>query len=191
MRVGDDRDGERRRGGFGRAALWTLALTAGLLAVGAGGVVAYGRERLLADLFGDPDTGAYDFAAPTRTPVPHDALACPAAACEAARPDLETLPDPRPPATVFSALRAAAAALPGPDFVAEDTESLAFRAVVRTPWIRFADTLSARVEARPDGGSAVWIYSRSQIGRGDWGTNRARLEAVLRAAGVAYRAAGG
>jgi len=30
--------------------------------------------------------------------------------------------------------------------------------------------------ALPDGGSTVLIYSRSQLGRGDLGVNRARIE---------------
>ena len=40
----------------------------------------------------------------------------------------------------------------------------------------FPDTINVKVVPTQDGGSAVLIYSRSQIGKGDMGVNLARVD---------------
>lgn len=151
-------------------------VTTGLAAIG-----LHGRDRTMTDLSGDPDTGPFDFARPRRTGHPNDALACPPGECTDAAPDLITAPSTRPVAAVHADLRRLVATLPGAVFVEEAAAEGRFRAVVRTPLLRFPDTVSARVAPLPDGRSGVWLYSRSRIGTLDFGTNRRRLAALLAA----------
>lgn len=47
----------------------------------------------------------------------------------------------------------------------------------RTPVLRFVDTISIHVLPASGGTSTFAAYSKSNIGRGDFGTNRRRLEA--------------
>lgn len=162
-------------------ALGLCALIAVTISGVVGATVIMGRGAMLTALFGDPDTGRYDFDRPTRTPVPHDALACPTGTCDDAPRDFSTPVFEAEPEAVYDAVRAAVAALPSPDFRLDDRAGGRLRAVVRTPWIRFPDTVSAMVRRFPGGGTGLWLYSRSQIGRNDLGTNRKRLEAIVAA----------
>nr|WP_246734208.1 DUF1499 domain-containing protein [Oharaeibacter diazotrophicus] len=133
----------------------------------------------MTDLFGDPDTGPFDFAHPIRTGWPNDALACPPGECADAAPDIATTPSTRPAADVLADLRRLVAALPGAVVVEDVPAEGRFRAVVRTPLLRFPDTVSVRVAALADGRTGVWIYSRSKVGSADLGTNRRRLAGLL------------
>jgi uncharacterized protein (DUF1499 family) len=155
-----------------------LALVA-VGSLGAGGAVLYGRERLWEHLFGPPDMGPYDFDAPTRTGKPNDALACPPGACPDARPEREPQLIDAPAETVYAAVRARVAAMPGTVFVYENAARGLFRAVVRTPWLRLGDTLSVRVREETPGRTGLWVYSRSQVGHEDLGTNDARVRALV------------
>ncbi len=49
--------------------------------------------------------------------------------------------------------------------------------------MRFVDDVSIRVLAAPDGGATFAAYSHSNIGHGDFGTNRKRLEDWVAALG--------
>lgn len=151
-------------------------VTTGLAAVG-----LRGPDQVTTDLFGDPDTGPFDFARPVRTGHPNDALACPPGQCADAAPDVATTPSTRPVAAVLADLRRLVDALPGAVFVEDVPAEGRFRAVVRTPLLRFPDTVSARVATLPDGSTGVWLYSRSRFGSADFGTNRRRLAALLAA----------
>ena len=53
------------------------------------------------------------------------------------------------------------------------------RYVQRSEKMRFPDTIAVRYLERPGGHSSIAIYSRSQLGRGDMGVNRARIERWL------------
>ena len=50
------------------------------------------------------------------------------------------------------------------------------RYVQRSEVMAFPDTINIKVAPMADGGSAVLIYSRSQIGKGDMGVNLARVK---------------
>jgi hypothetical protein len=54
---------------------------------------------------------------------------------------------------------------------------------VRTPRLRFPDTVSVRVTAAGDRGSSLWLYSRSQIGQFDFGAKESRLRKLIYEAG--------
>jgi uncharacterized protein (DUF1499 family) len=142
-------------------------------------LLAYGRDAFWADRFGPPDQGPYDFASPTRTGYPNDALACPAGACDAAAPERATPVFLAEPAEVLAAARALVEAMPGAAFAEMDEDRGHFRAVVRTPLMRFPDTLSLQVGQDAPGRTLLWLYSRSQIGKGDMGANRNRLDRLI------------
>jgi uncharacterized protein (DUF1499 family) len=166
-----------------RFLLVVLVAFAGLVGLAAGGVLAYGRAAVWTDLFGPADLGPYDFDQPTRTGKMNDALACPAnsAGCLQAGYDraipLFAVDGP----TLYAAARARVAALPWVEVVEDAGDRLVFRAVVRTPVFGFPDTLSFRVREVEPGRSALWLYSRSQIGHADLGTNERRLRQIIRA----------
>lgn len=111
-----------------------------------------------------------------RTGKPNDALLCPPAACragaDAAPPVYPVAPD-----RLLAAWRAVLRAQPRATVVAEDPARLLVLAQDRTPVLRFVDTVSIRVLPAPGGGSTFAAYGRSEVGYGDFGTNRRRLEA--------------
>lgn len=153
-----------------------------VLGLGAAGVVAYGRDAFWETLFGPPDLGPYDFDAPTRTGKLNDALFCPegSEACFHAGLDRRTPVFAVDAATLYGAARALVMALPGAEVAEEDAARFTLRAVVRTPLMRFPDTLSLRVRQNTPGTAVLWLYSRSQIGHSDLGTNERRLRHMLR-----------
>ena len=157
----------------------TLAVILVLLAAAAGAFAAYGPDRFWSDTLGSLDTGPFDFDLPNRTGKMNDALACPPGDC--AGTSLSTPAFPVPPETLLATVRALLEAQPGTEIVADDPEAMTLRAVVRTPLLRFPDTVSIRVRRSPDGVSGLWLYSRSRIGYSDLGTNAARLEALIAA----------
>ncbi len=133
-----------------------------------------GLEGLWRSSFGPPDLGPVAFAALERRRSPNDALVCPKDVCPNARPDVE------PPLFPFPAARLRAlvseAALSEPDTVLVQSGAEQDRYLVRTRLMRFPDTVVAQVIAREGERSTLALYSRSQIGRSDFGVNRRRLE---------------
>jgi uncharacterized protein (DUF1499 family) len=134
----------------------------------------YGPERLWARS-GPADLGDVDFATLSRRDTPNDALACGAGLCAS---------EANMPAPVFDLgaddlfyrVQQAVADEPRLVLMAKEKERGVLRYVQRSRFFRFPDTINVKVVALPDGRSAVLIYSRSQIGRGDMGVNRARIE---------------
>ena len=111
-----------------------------------------------------------------RTGLPNDWLICPTGACAATASS--TAPTyPIPPAELFQAWRTVLAAQPRVTVIAEDAPRLLIMVQDRTPVLRFVDTISIRVLPASADGSTFAAYSKSNIGRGDFGTNRRRLEA--------------
>ena len=53
------------------------------------------------------------------------------------------------------------------------------RYIQRSRLMGFPDTIVVRFLERPEGRSTLALYSRSQLGRGDFGVNRARIERWL------------
>lgn len=157
----------------------TLAAVFLLAAGAAAAFAAYGPERFWTDVFGEPDAGPFDFDHPTRSGKPNDALACPPPACTEAGEVLPTPLFPVAPETLAAEVRAAIAALPSARIVEETPGGLAFRAVVRTPLLRFPDTVSVEVRREPSGLASLRLHSRSLVGFHDLGTNAARLTALI------------
>lgn len=156
-----------------------------LLAALAGSIAVqdkpFGIERFWTLAFGPPDLGPVDFTRLERRTTPNDALVCPPGFCGAARIDLPAPVFAMPAHDLRQKIRALALAEPGAVQVAEAASGRGDRYVVRTPLMRYPDTVDALVLPQPEGRSTVALYSRSQIGRSDFGANLARLKRWLAA----------
>ena len=133
-----------------------------------------GPERLWSQ-FGPSDLGDVDFATLVRRDTPNDALACLPEFC-AAKADLSSPVIARPFGDVFLAVQDAVVHEPGPEQVAADAAQGTLRFVQRSRLMGFPDTINVKVVPVADGGSAVLIYSRSQLGKEDMGVNLARVK---------------
>jgi uncharacterized protein (DUF1499 family) len=136
----------------------------------------YGAYYGLAKLSGAPlDIGPVDWATLTRHATPNDALACPAARCPKANPDWEPQLYAVAPGELLARLEQVALAEPNVTKLPPvPTRDHVARFVQRTRLMRYPDTID--IEVFPaDGGSTLAIYSRSLIGRKDFGVNRARV----------------
>lgn len=154
-----------------------LIIVAGA-ALGAGTFFAIGPERVW-ERFGPADLGEVDFARLQRRQTPNDALACLPEFC-AAKADIEAPVFARPAQEMFSVVESAVAHEPDLQKTGSDEARGTLRFVQRSRLMRYPDTINVKVMALPDGGSTVLIYSRSQLGRGDLGVNRARIERWIR-----------
>jgi uncharacterized protein (DUF1499 family) len=145
-----------------------------LMAAFAAAFLLLGPERLWAQ-FGPADLGDVDFATLERRASPNDALACLPAFCKA-EADIPAPVIARPLAEVFQVVQDAVAQEPRLEQVGADAATGTLRFVQRTPLMRFPDTINVKVVPAADGSTAVLIYSRSQIGKGDMGVNLARVK---------------
>jgi uncharacterized protein (DUF1499 family) len=148
---------------------------AAAIAIGAAAVIVLGwswsLERVWTFL-GPPDLGPVAFETLERRTVPNDALACPEGLCRAKS-------DMTPPVYAVDAesLKAAMARAIAtePDVRRVASEALSERFVQRTRWMRFPDTVVVRYLPQGEGRATLAFYSRSQVGKGDLGVNRARI----------------
>lgn len=139
----------------------------------------FGIERLWSSLFGPPDLGPVDFTRLVRRTTPNDALACPAGLCGETRIDIVTPVYDLPHDVLAARMRGLVEAEPAALRVAEAGGGRGDRFVVRTPLMRYPDTVDVLVLPAEGGRSTVAIYSRSQIGRSDLGANLSRIRRWL------------
>ena len=142
----------------------------------------YGAYYGLAKLTGSRlDIGPVDWTTLTRHATANDALVCPAAYCPHAKPDWEPKDYRMAPGALLA--RLTTIALAEPDTCELSTASngeQAARFLQHTRLMRFPDTID--VAALPLGENATLaIYSRSLLGRKDFGVNRARIARWLKA----------
>lgn len=167
----------KRRGLFTRRLALGLAAGAG---VAAAGFFAIGPQRIWEWAAGPADQGPLDFTRFRRRSTPTDALACSPGAC--AQPADLILPTYRTsPAALMQALDESAPQAGAAERVDEGDDPAYRRYVFRSKVLEFPDTLDARAVAGEAGETTLMLYSRSLIGRGDFGVNGARLEAIVRA----------
>jgi uncharacterized protein (DUF1499 family) len=156
----------------GMAAVVALALLAMV-----GAFIVIGPERIW-NLFGPPDLGDISFETLQRRSTPNDALACPTELCSAKS-------DILPPLFSVSAgdLQLAFSKVIASEQrvtkVAAATQDKTERYIQRSRLMGFPDTIVVQFLERPEGRSTLALYSRSQLGRGDFGVNRARIERWL------------
>lgn len=150
------------------------ALIVALVIAFAAAFLILGPERLWAQ-FGPSDLGDVDFATLERRATPNDALACLPEFC-AAKADIAAPVIARPFGDVFLAVQDAVVHEPDLEQVDADAVQGTLRFVQRSRILGFPDTINVKVVPTADGGSAVLIYSRSQLGKGDMGVNLARVK---------------
>lgn len=154
-----------------------VAFSAIIVVVVVSAFVLIGPERLWSTM-GPADLGPVDFETLKRQKTPNDALVCPPRLC-IAKSDLEA------PAFAVDAkgLRAAMAEVIASEprisavHIADDAMTDGYGQ--RSALLGFPDTIVVRYLDLPGGTSTVAIYSRSQLGSGDMGVNKARIERWL------------
>ncbi len=142
-----------------------------LLAASAAAVSAIGLDHVWA-LFGPADLGPVRFETLQRRTTPNDALACPPDVCKA-RSDV-TPPIYAIPADALKKTMAEVVASE-PDVTDVESTPQIDRYIQRTRWMRFPDTIVVRYIPHGDQQSTIALYSRSQLGKGDLGVNKARV----------------
>jgi uncharacterized protein (DUF1499 family) len=143
----------------------------------------YGAYYGLAKLMGARlDIGRVNWSTLTRHETPNDALVCPASHCPNAKPDSEPKIYSVAPADLLARLKSIALAEPDTSelYCGTDCDRIA-RILQHTRLMRFPDTVDIEVLPAAGNQSTLAIYSRSLIGRGDLGVNRARIERWLAA----------
>jgi uncharacterized protein (DUF1499 family) len=138
----------------------------------------YGAWYGVAKLSGAPlDVGPVDWATLTRQGRRNDALVCPSGHCPNAMPDQEAKIYAMPPdqllARVTDIVRAES------NTRALDSASGRARFIQYTRLMRFPDTIDVEALSAANGQSTLAIYSRSLVGRKDFGVNGARVERWL------------
>jgi len=138
-----------------------------------GTFIITGPERIW-NIFGPPDLGAISFETLKRRSTPNDALACPTDLCSAKS-------DIIPPLFSVSAgdLQLAFSNVIASEERVTKVESTdrdrTERYIQRSRLMGFPDTIVVRFFERPGGRSTLALYSRSQLGKSDFGVNRARI----------------
>lgn len=140
--------------------------------------VLIGRERTWELFAGSPDRGAHDFSSNRRSPTPNDALACSPGLC--AEPDFEIAPVDDAPAITIERLSQRLFTMdPLARRVDDRKDAARARFVTYSPLMRFPDVIHLEARAMPDGRTGIMAYAAAQLGDGDMGKNRLRLEALL------------
>jgi hypothetical protein len=125
------------------------------------------------------DIGAVDWRALTRHAT-NDALVCPAGHCPNAKADEEARVYPLAPGELLARVKQIALAEPDTnELPCEPRCDRTARFVQYTRLMRYPDTIDLDVMPAGDGRSTLALYSRSLVGRKDFGVNRARLKRWL------------
>ncbi len=122
--------------------------------------------------------GPVDLARIRRRRSGNDALIAPPDVCPDVRIDAEPGDFALEPAELLRRIAAVALAEPRVTRLSSD-DPLAARFEQRSAVFRFPDIIDVRVIDRGPGRSTLALYSRSVLGRRDFGVNRARLERWL------------
>lgn len=127
---------------------------------------------------GVPAPAPVDFATLVLPPSPNTCLLTPSGAPGAGH--LHRDPFPVTPDQAYAAIRTVAAAQPRTFVLAEYPARRQAQWVARSRLMNYPDIVVA--EVAPSGtGTGLWLYSRSLIGRSDFGVNRARVMTWLAA----------
>lgn len=141
----------------------------------------YGVYYGIAKLTGRPlDIGPVDFATLTRHATQNDALVCPPDLCRNATPDSAARTYDLSRADLLARLKAVVLAEPnvGELYCFDECGDIA-RFVQYSRLMRFPDTVDIAVFPADGGRATLAIYSRSLVGRHDFGVNAARVKRWL------------
>ncbi len=173
-----------------------IGLFALTLAVATTGLLASKEESLLATFyetfFGPPDLGPVTFETLVRRSTPNDALACPTGLCAAAA-DFD--PGVHQGSDEDLRRRFAAVALADERVVPlyrsdAPGRPMQDRYLQRSRLMSYPDTIDVRFIALGNDTATLAVYSRSQLGRSDFGVNLARIRRWVDAAMVRAQPAG-
>jgi uncharacterized protein (DUF1499 family) len=142
-----------------------------------GAFIIVGPERVWS-LFGPPDLGEISFETLQRRSTPNDALACPTELCGATSDIVSPLFSTSASDLQLAFSKVIASEERVTKVEANDRDRTE-RYIQRSRLMGFPDTIVVRFIVRPEGRSTLALYSRSQLGRGDFGVNRARIERWL------------
>jgi len=137
-----------------------------------------GVSALLALAACSADTTGVDFATLVRPSSPNTYLVCPRDRCTAAV-DEEGPIYTVPPAQLFERVRVLLSAEPRTELVQNQPDAMRLVLVQRSAFFRFPDTVTLQVFPLPDGNATLAIYSQSNYGYGDFGVNKARVQAWI------------
>jgi len=128
------------------------------------------------------DIGPADWATLNRHDTPNDALVCPAGHCPNAKADEEPKIYPMPPSELLARVKQIALAEPDTgELPCEPHCDRTARFVQYTRLMRYPDTIDVEILPADEGRSTLAVYSRSLVGRKDFGVNHARLRRWLAA----------
>lgn len=157
--------------------IMNLILFAIILLICAGvALFLYAPENFWSRIAGSPDLGPVEFATLKKSPKPNQYLVCPENICAYQEPDEVSKIYPYS-ATI---LKDRLMQVIGSDIEIVEDSDQTVRFIIRTPIMRFPDTVSIQV-FDVDGGAAVAIYSRSQLGYMDFRANETRVKRWLAA----------
>ncbi|MEM6464123.1 MAG: DUF1499 domain-containing protein [Pseudomonadota bacterium] len=156
--------------------MWTVAaLVAAVIVVAAVVFLAVGRERSWQMIAGSADRGRFDLAEVKRSPTANDALAC--------TPGLRDDCDfelPRFDAAPSDLADRIALQIETVDPLARRVDDRSdighLRYVTYSPNMRFPDLVNIEIVPVDEDRVGVVAYAHAQLGRLDFGANRARLE---------------
>jgi len=126
-------------------------------------------------------TDFINFQTLTRSPKPNSCLAAPPDMCPSARTDLTPPVFSCPAPELFDRLVAHIRSQRSWSKLRSDKPSMRLAFIATTALLRFKDDISAEIIAVDKSQSTLAIYSRSRIGYSDLGTNRKRIEKIVRA----------
>jgi len=152
-----------------------LILGAALVAVI--GYFLLDRERFWTTFFGSADLGPVDIESMEYSGGTNTHLICPPGYCKNAKADSDAPIFAVSGAELRQGLLDQLNAAPRTTIMADDGD---IRVVSRTDRMRFPDTISIRVIDIADNQASVAMFSRSQIGRSDFGVNGSRIKSIIR-----------
>ncbi len=154
----------------------TLLIVLAIAIIGAAALpFVYGRDRLWQQIGGPADQGSVNFQALARRNSPNDSLSCPVDLCGDADSDIEALVYEVP---VDQLARRFDEAMRGEallERIDDGGDSNYRRYIQRSRLLHFPDTVDVTFIAVGEGQSTMAIYTRSLIGRRDFGANEKRL----------------
>lgn len=143
-------------------------------------VLALGRERVLAGLFGEIEVRPIDFRTLALTPDPNQYLVCPPGYC-AATAHAESPVFDLSAEDLRQRWNAMLSRQPRIEVVSADDQAQQYTVIQRSRLLRFPDSITVKFIALPDNRSTLALYSRSHYGKSDLGVNMSRGEAWLKA----------
>ena len=142
--------------------------------------VIIGREQLLAMAFGPVELTRIDFTTLTRAERPNQYLMCPPDVC-AQKPDAVSPVYEVPATTLRGRWLAMIVQQPRVQQVGVSQDGWQYDLLQRSRIMRFPDSITVRFMPLGDATSTLAIYSHSHYGYSDFGVNRTRVKAWLKA----------